>query len=275
MFGKIVIVRGAGDLATGTIYKLHRCGFRVLALELPNPTAIRRQVAFSEAVYDGKIEVEGVTACLVSNRDEMEAAWQAGQVPVAVDPEGSWICELMPGVVVDAMVAKRNLGTSREMAPCTVALGPGFAAGRDVDVVIETSRGHDLGRLIFEGEALADTGMPGSIGGYAKERVIYAPASGIVELLKEIGDQVRAGEIIARVDGVPVVTEITGLLRGILRDGSRIRQGIKMADVDPRVSEKENCRRISDKARNIAGGVLEAILYLNREKRVGIMTENQ
>ncbi|MBP1745156.1 MAG: hypothetical protein H6Q58_2134 [Firmicutes bacterium] len=265
----IVVVRGGGDIATGTIYKLRKCGYRVLVLETENPTAIRRKVSFCEAVYDGKAEVEGVTAKLVSSLEDISLCWEEGTVPVAVDPNGVLIGILKPLAVVDAILAKKNLGTKRDMAPITIALGPGFTAGSDVDVVIETMRGHSLGRLIFDGSAIPDTGIPGEIAGHSEDRVIKSPAAGIIEAAAGIGDTVSKGDVIARIGTCEVRATIDGILRGVIRDNSSVFKGMKIADIDPRLDEKPNCFFISEKARNIAGGVLEAILYLqNKEAKI-------
>lgn len=260
-----VIVRGGGDIATGTIQKLHRSGFKVLVLETEKPTAIRRNVAFSEAVYEGETVIEGIRAVLANTPEEIEAVFREGFVPVAVDREGKLIDIFKPCVVVDAILAKRNLGTNRNMAPLTVALGPGFCAGRDVDVVIETMRGHNLGRLIFEGYAMENTGMPGEIGGYTNERVIYSPGDGIINNINKIGDIVKQGDTIALIDGLEVKAQISGLLRGIIKNGFKVHKGLKIADIDPRVQEIENYNSISDKARCIGGGVLEAILMMKNK----------
>ena len=262
----LIIVRGGGDLATGTIYKLHRCGFPVLVLETDSPSAIRRNVACSEAVYAGVQTVEDMTCTLAGSEEEALALLEAGRLAMLVDPEGACIPRLRPMAVVDAILAKRNLGTHRGMAPVTVALGPGFCAGEDVDAVVETKRGHALGRVILRGCAAANTGVPGVIGGYGKERVIHSPAAGVLRGVRRITDTVAAGEVIAYIDtdrqSVPVVTQIGGLLRGLIRDGYPVTKGFKIADVDPRTEEYGNCFTISDKARCIAGGVLEAILML-------------
>lgn len=262
MFKDIVIIRGGGDLASGTIQKLHRCGFRVLVLEVSNPTCIRRDVSFSEAVDQGEVEIEGIRAVHVHSLSEIENAWGNKIVPVIIDEKGKYIKIIKPKIVVDAIIAKRNLGTTRDMADIIIALGPGFIAGDDVDVVIETSRGHNLGRLIFKGGAAKNTGIPGTIMGYSKERVIYSPCAGIMKNILDIGDIVEKDEIIAYIGETEVKATIPGLLRGILRNGSIVPKGFKIADIDPRLSEKMNCYTISDKARSIAGGVLEAILYL-------------
>lgn len=260
-----VIVRGGGDIASGTIQKLHRAGFQVLVLEIDKPTTIRRKVAFSEAVYDGTCEVEGLKAVLVSSEEEIMRAWAEGNIPLAVDPKGSLIEVMEPMALIDAILAKKNLGTTKDMAPITIALGPGFKAGLDADVVIETMRGHNLGRLIFEGYAQKNTGSPGIIGGYDIERVIYSPYEGKIQNLKEIGDLVEAGETIAIIDGQQIKVSIPGVLRGIIRDGFEVKVGLKIADVDPRLDQVKNCTTISDKARAIGGGVLEAIMLLQRQ----------
>lgn len=279
---QLVIVRGGGDIATGTIYKLNRCGYPVLVLESERPSAIRRKVAFSEAVYDGEARVEDMLCFCVSDMKEAWDVMETGHVALMKDPECKVLGEAHPWALVDGILAKRNLGTHRGMAPKTIALGPGFAAGEDVDLVIETMRGHSLGRVIERGAALPNTGVPGKIGGYDKERVVYAPGRGSVHVLREIGEKVDKGEKIAEIvsDGeaifgepmnagrerIPVIAEISGLVRGMIREGYPVTEGFKMADIDPREEEYENCFRISDKARCIAGGVLEGLLYLETLK---------
>ena len=262
----LVIVRGGGDLATGTIYKLYQCGFPVLILETPTPSAIRRNVAFSEAVYGGSQRVEDVTCVRADSRKQAMAYLLAGKLPVLVDPAGQSIPWFQPLAVVDATVAKKNLGTRRDMAPITVALGPGFTAGVDVDAVVETKRGHSLGKVLYSGSAAPNTGIPGVIGGYGKERVIHSPAAGILRNVARITDTVTKGQTIAVVETaqgeVPVTATLDGLLRGLIRDGYLVSAGFKIADIDPRAEEYDNCFTISDKARCIAGGVLEAILHL-------------
>lgn len=264
----LIIVRGAGDISTGTIHRLFRAGCPVLALETDHPSAIRRKVAFSEAVYDGTATVEGITAVRISGLREMTAVLEKGQLPLLVDPEGQSIRQLCPAVVVDAILAKKNLGTSMDMADLTIALGPGFEAGKDVRYVIETMRGHDLGRIISSGFAAPNTGVPGLIGGFGAERVIHSPAAGVFHMKRDIGDQVQAGEAVGTVTGpegeFPVVTRISGILRGIIRDGYPVTRGFKLADVDPRLEELKNCFTISDKARCIAGSVLELVCAAGR-----------
>lgn len=260
---QIIVVRGGGDMATAVIHRLWRAGFRVLALETNRPSAIRRQVAVSEAVYDGKATVEGMTAVRIDHPDACEAVWAEGYVPLLIDPHGASIAQMKPAVVIDAMIAKRNLGTHMHMAPLTIALGPGFTAGKDVHAVIETMRGHNLGRIIDSGSAQPNTGVPGKIGGYAAERVIHAPHAGVIGHVRAIGDAVEQGETIAVIDDgthtYPVSASISGLIRGLIRDGFEVIEGFKIADIDPRREEYANCFTISDKARCIAGSVLELV----------------
>lgn len=255
-----IVVRGGGDLASGVIHRLYRCGYRVLILESGKPSAIRREVSFCEAIYDGEAFVEGVLSQKIEDVQECEKVWQLKEIPILADEAGESIDRLKPAVVIDGILAKRNLGTSRGMAPLTIALGPGFAAGEDVDYVIETQRGHDLGRIIEEGEAAPNTGVPGMIAGVGKERVIHAPASGVIQNRAKIADFVERGQVIAMVGDVPVQASLTGVLRGIIRDGYAVRKGMKIADIDPRKEQKKNCSTISDKARCIAGSVLEILL---------------
>ncbi len=268
----LVMVRGGGDLATGTIHCLASCGFKVIVLEVAHPTAIRRGAAFCEAMQEASATVERLTARKVSSPVEITRCWQRGEIPMLADEDGAWIARLHPHVVVDAIVAKKNNGTHRDMAPLVIGLGPGFTAGDDVHVVIETMRGHRLGRIITEGQAQPNTGVPGVIAGYSSERVIHAPASGVMKNICKISDIVKKGQVIAYImknenfahdpigDGTPVVATLDGVLRGLLRDGLTVPRGFKIADIDPRISEQENCFTISDKARTIAGGVLQAIL---------------
>lgn len=263
---ELIIVRGGGDLATGTIHKLYKSGFSVLILEIATPSAIRRNVAFSEAVYQGSQQVENVTCYLADSLDHAKTLLNEGKLVMLIDPAGTAIAELKPLAVIDAILAKKNLGTRKDMAPITIALGPGFTAGDDVHAVIETKRGHHLGRVLYEGCAAPNTGIPGIIGGYGKERVIHSPAEGTLVNVRKITDTVSAGETIALIktptEIVPVLASIDGILRGLIRDGYYVTKGFKIADIDPRASEYDNCFTISDKARCIAGGVLEAVLCL-------------
>lgn len=270
-----VLVRGAGDLATGVIVRLHRCGFRVAVTECANPSAIRRRAALCEAVWQGQATVEGVSCRLVEDIDAAVCVSQADEVPLLVDERADCVAVLHPAAVVDAILAKRNLGTNREMAPVTVGLGPGFTAGEDVDAVIETMRGHHLGRVLLQGAAIPNTGVPGVIAGYAAERVIHAPASGKMTFVQDdsgqkidIGALVKKGQEIARVGGVPVLATIDGVLRGLIRVGYPVTEGLKIADIDPRPEQVAYCDTVSDKARAIGGGVVEALLYLARKKDI-------
>lgn len=257
---RLVVVRGAGDLGTGCIVRLVHAGFRVIALETARPSAIRRAVSLSEAIYDGVAEVEGVRAVRCERPPE---AWTDGDVPILEDPEGRSVERLAPQALVDAIVAKRNLGTRLDMARVVVALGPGFVAGRDAHAVVETNRGHDLGRVILRGCAEPNTGEPGLVGDRGPERVVHAPAAGRVELLRGIGDMVRPGDPLLTIGGVPVASTIEGVVRGLIRPGFEAWAGLKVADVDPR-AVREHCFSVSDKARAVAGGVLEAVLMLGR-----------
>ena len=255
---RLVVVRGAGDLATGTIIRLTRAGYDVLCLEIEKPTQVRRNVSFAEAVYEKEWTVDGLTCRLIDSWRECFRAFDEGVVPLLIDGSGECIKQLEPSVVIDAVIAKKNLGTHIDMAPLTIALGPGFEAGRDVDVVIETKRGHNLGKIITRGYAEANTGVPGIIGGYGKERVIRSSASGVFKGVKTFGDIVEAGDVIAYVGDVPQHTLISGMVRGMLHDGLEVCEGFKIADVDPRGSGVDYTS-VSDKARCIAGSVLEVV----------------
>ncbi len=270
-----IVVRGAGDLATGVIVRLVNCGFRVLVTECEQPSAIRRQVALSEAVYDGSATVEGVICRRIDKVAEAEVVWAEGAVPLLVDAGADCIETIRPVVVVDAILAKRNLGTHRGMAPITVALGPGFTAGADVDAVIETMRGHDLGRILYTGAAQPNTGVPGLIAGHDLDRVIHAPASGRLRPAFDatgqeigIGSLVRQGDLLAYIGDTPVIATLDGVVRGLIRADFAVTKGLKIADIDPRIEQKKNCNTISDKARNIAGGVVEAILCLAKQRGI-------
>lgn len=256
-----VLVRGGGDLATGTIWTLQRCGYRVLVSEIAQPSAIRRSVSLCEAVYDGVASVEGVTARKIGNISEAQKIWDNGEVPVIVDPGMEEALQIRPDILVDAAIAKRNLGTKIDMAPLVVGLGPGFTAGVDVDVVIETNRGHDLGRILTQGTAQPNTGVPGQIAGYGKERVMHSENDGIFHAKARIGDVVGRGDILGYIGDTPLYASLDGVLRGLIRDGFAVpRRGFKVADIDPRIQERKNCFTISDKARALAGSVLTAIV---------------
>lgn len=319
----IVLVRGAGDLATGVIQALHRAGFSLVATEVPEPSAIRRSVALCEAVYDGRTEVEDCEAQLCSSvgealelldgnaqmqsqtapaindmngdrhvdesehkakpkepapavtsgafltsvatnkqEEETKAPGSKSPIPLLIDPNLSCLPELKPFAIVDAIIAKKNTGLQRRMAPITIALGPGFSAGEDCDIVVETMRGHNLGRLIFSGMARPNSGIPGLIAGHDADRVIHSPATGSIHNLAQIGDLVEAGQILADIEGVPVKATIHGVLRGLIRDGFAVSEGLKIADIDPRYTEQMNCFTISDKARALGNATLQALLIL-------------
>ena len=257
----LVVVRGAGDLATGCAWRLVRSGFRVVCLDIAQPTVIRRSVSFAQALFDGTMEVEGVVAERAADIGEVYGILEEGKVPVFADPEARSIEALKPAVVVDAILAKRNLGTTRNMAPITIGLGPGFSAGDDVDVVIETARGHYLGRVILEGPAQPNSGVPGTIGGKTADRVLRSPAAGIFNGVLELGDLVTAGQLIATVSGHEITAPFDGRVRGLLQNGLEVTEGFKVGDVDPR-GEAADHTTISDKARALGGAVLEAILHL-------------
>lgn len=257
-----VIIKGAGDLASGVAHRLWYAGFDVIMLELPAPVVVRRTVSFAAAVFSGCAQIEGVSARLCRDSGEAEKLLEKRIIPVLVDPAGSLINCLRPQAFVDAAMAKKNTGATIGAAPVVVALGPGFTAGVDVDAVIETKRGHNLGRVIYSGTAAENTGIPGGVGGFTVERLLRAPVNGTFLPHKEIGEIAAAGETVATVDGMPVVAAIDGLLRGLLFPASIVKKGMKVGDIDPRGSEAD-CYTISDKARAVAGGVLEALMHLN------------
>jgi len=257
----LVGVKGAGDLASGTIHRLRRAGFAVVASELPQPLALRRTVAFAEAVYAGSIEIEGLTGVRVGTVAEARAALAQGRVPVLIDPDGTLLRALQPTALIDATLAKHPTGIRLTDAQIVLALGPGFEAGVDAHAVIETNRGHNLGRVYLRGCAELDTGVPGNIGGYTSDRLLRAPADGPLMAQYAIGDLVSAGEVVATVGEAPMRAAISGVLRGLAHDGLVVHQGMKVGDIDPR-AQREHCFSISDKSRAIAGGALEALLYL-------------
>ena len=257
----IVLIRGAGEMASGVAHRLHQSHFKVCMLEIPRPIAVRREVSFCEAIYEGEKEVEGVRSKFISKPEEILSVWKDGKIPVLVDPDGEKTRRFIkPDVFLDAIMAKKNLGTHIKKAPLVIGLGPGFYAGKDVNIVIETNRGHDLGRLILKGTAEPDTGIPGNIGGYTLERVLRTMKKGIFHPQKSIGDRVSKGTVVAVVDDFPVIAKISGMVRGLIREGVQVRKVMKVGDIDPR-GKRESCFTISDKARAIGGGVLEAILY--------------
>jgi len=257
-----VIIKGAGDLASGVAHRLARAGFSVLMLELPHPLAVRRSVSFASAVFEGSFEIEGVQASLVDMDDIalIEDCLAQGIIPVCIDQEGVFLNHFTPHVLVDAVMAKRNTGATIHDAPIVIGLGPGFTAGEDVTAVIETQRGHNLGRVIYSGSAAENTGIPGEVGGFAAERLLRAPCAGNFLPCKDLGELVTAGEKIADVGDTPLYASISGLLRGLLYPGAMVQEGTKVGDIDPRGDEVD-WRTISDKARSVGGGALEAIMH--------------
>jgi len=257
----LVIIRGAGDIATGIALRLRRSGIQVVMTDLAHPTAIRRTVCFSQAILFDTFTVEDITAERADSAAQVPEILRRGRIPVLADPEGACIAELKPDAVVDAILAKKNLGTKITDAPVVIGVGPGFTAGEDCHAVVETMRGHYLGRVIGKGSAIPNTGIPGLIGGFAGERVLRAPADGEFHQLLDIGAQVKQGDVAGTVNGEPMVCTLDGVLRGILADGTPVFKGMKAGDVDPRCVEA-HCYCASDKALAVGGGVLEAVLHL-------------
>lgn len=266
MKNNLVLIKGAGDLASGVAHRLAKCGYSVVMLEIEQPTVIRRTVSFAEAIYQGKFTVEDITAELAAGVAEIKSVLNKGNITVAVDPDWSLVSALKPAAVIDAVLAKENLGTRVDEAPVVIGLGPGFTAGTDVHAVVETKRGHNLGRVILTGAAEPNTGIPGIIDGFGAERVLRAPAAGLFDARKKIGDQVTKGELLALVEDVPLTATIDGVLRGLLKSDLNVHKGMKVGDIDPR-AEREHCFTISDKSRAVAGGALEALLYLSLRER--------
>lgn len=266
IYEQLILIRGAGDLASGIALRLRRAGFRVVMTEIAAPTTIRRTVAFSQAVFDGEAVVEGVTARLAAGPEEVPELLERGVLPVLVDPEARCRERLRPDALVDAILAKRNLGTRITDAPVVIGVGPGFTAGLDCHAAVETMRGHSLGRVLYEGSPLPNTDLPGLIGGFAGERVLRAPADGSFRESLRIGDRVRAGDVAGWVGDAPMRCTLDGVLRGLLASGIRVHKGMKAGDVDPR-NDPSYCLTASDKALAIGGGVLEAILHFTRQRR--------
>lgn len=255
----IIIVRGAGDIATGIAHRLYRCGFRLLLTEIENPMVVRRFASFANAVLTDEWEVEGVRGVKAECIEDIYKIWNDNHIPILCDRECKILEQIKPLAVVDAILAKRNTGTRRDMASITIGVGPGFEAGEDVDAVVETKRGHYLGKVIYKGAACDDTGIPGDIMGYSQERVLRAPVSGVIANIHEIGDMVKQGDVVAFVADEPVKSKIDGVIRGLITDNTQVQEGLKIGDIDPR-GIREYCFTISDKSRAVAGGVLEAII---------------
>ncbi len=255
----LVVIKGAGDLASGIAVRLHRSNLRIVMTELPVPLAVRRSVAFSEAIRLGRTEVENIKAERADTLEEIEDCLSRGVIPVVPDPEAEIVKIMKPEIVIDAILAKRNIGTRIDDAPLVVGVGPGFTAGIDCHAVIETKRGHTLGRVIREGSAIPNTGVPGNVGGQTINRLLKASADGIFHPEKKIGDVVKEGQRVANVDGIPVYAMTDGMIRGMLQDGVPVTKGLKAGDVDPR-GRTVDFRTVSDKALAIGGGVLEAVM---------------
>lgn len=262
----LILIKGAGDIATGIAVRLKNAGMQVVMTEIAIPTTVRRSVAFSRAVYEGSAVVENITAKLVLDFAQIPAVLQQDEIPVLIDPR----CEVLKSIhfdaVVDSILAKKNLSTDPTQAPVVIGVGPGFSVPQDCHCVIETQRGHDLGRCIYQGCAAKNTGIPGEIGGYTVERLLRAPCDGIFHPILAIGDAVKAGQTVAMVDEQPVTAQIDGIVRGLLQDNVPVKAGMKSGDIDPRGCY-EHCFTVSDKARAVGGGVLEAILHLGLQNR--------
>lgn len=256
----IIAIKGAGEMATGVAVRLKRAGFsNIFMMDIDKPLAVRRTVSFCEAIYDGKSVVEGVEAVIAEHVEDVHDAWQKGQVAILVDPGWTLLSQIQPQILIDAIIAKKNLGTTLEDAPLVIGLGPGFTAGLDVHRVIETMRGHDLGRVINEGSAIANTGIPGSICGYTVDRVIRAPLKGVFYSERKIADEIKVSDVIGTVKGKEVIAQIDGVVRGLIRQGTMVNEGMKIGDIDPR-GRPDHCFTVSEKSRAVGGGVLEAIL---------------
>lgn len=262
----LVVIRGGGDIATGIAYRLARAGFPVIILETNQPTMVRRTVSFAQAIYDEEINIEGIIAKKVDHPQQALKIIENKNISLLVDPKGQYISKLHPMILIDAILAKKNIGTTINMAPVVIGVGPGFYAGKDVHAVVETMRGHFLGKVILKGQAISNTGTPGDIGGYTTQRVLRAPKAGTFQSIKNIGDIVEKNDIVAQIDHHPIYASISGVLRGLLQDGLKVTPGFKIGDIDPR-AEVKHCYSISDKARSVGGGVLEAILYLKNNKK--------
>lgn len=255
----VVLIKGAGEMATGVAWRLYNSGFKVVMTEAPRPLAVRRAVSYSEVLYTKSKVVEGVEARLADSPDQIAAFWEQGVMPVLMDPELTLLEQLQPPVLLEATIAKRNTGISKNMAPLVIALGPGYEAGVDAHFVVETNRGHNLGRLYTEGRAEPNTGIPGTIAGKSWERVLRAPIGGVFEPRLDLGDMAEKGEVVATVAGEPVIANVGGILRGLLRGGTEVVMDQKLGDVDPR-GDSAFLHTISEKARCVGGSVLEAIM---------------
>ena len=255
-----IVIKGAGETASGIAHRLFMADVtRICMLELEHPLCVRRTVSFSEAVYERQMEVEGVVGILVQDQFGLAEAWARKQIGVMVDPAWKIIAELKPDVVIDAILAKRNLGTHKDEAPVVIGVGPGFCARDVVHAAIESNRGPNLGRVIYSGSAEPYTGIPAMRGGCREERVLRAPNAGIVRTAKYIGDSVNAGDAVLHVGSTPVRAPINGWVRGLIRE-IEVAENEKVGDIEPGASPP-CCQVVSDKARAIGRGVLEAIMH--------------
>jgi xanthine dehydrogenase accessory factor len=255
-----VVIKGAGEMATGIAHRLFMANIKnILMTEIPEPISIRRTVAFSEAVYEGEMEVEGVKAERIENFNNAFDVWKRNRIGIIIDPEWKVVRELEPDVVIDAIMAKKNTGTKKYEASLVIGVGPGFTAPLDVHVVVESNRGHNLGRVIYNGFAEPHTGVPAPTEGVTHERVLRSPHAGEIKHVKKIGDEVEKGDVILYVNETPVLASINGLIRGLIRE-INVEVNEKIGDIDPR-GKKEHCFTITEKARAIGGGVLEAIMH--------------
>ena len=255
----LILIKSAGDLASGVAVKLYHCGYQIIMTEIGQPTTVRCEVSFSRVVYQGSCQLEGVTARHAVGLEQVRKILDQGEIPVYTGPAGHILHEFRPQVLIDAIIAKHNSGTRIDDAPLTIALGPGFTAGVDCHAVIETMRGHDLGRVLYQGQAYPNTGVPGEIDGHGSDRILRSCHDGVFQPIRKIGDSVNLGDIVAHIGEKNVYAQVSGVIRGLLPAGTPVSRGMKSGDIDPR-GRREYCFSISDKARNIAGGVLEAIL---------------
>jgi len=265
----IIIIKGAGEMASGIAHRLYMAGMKnILMTEIPEPLSVRRMVSFCEAVFEGKMEIEGVSAEHVYGIEDIRSIWKNNKIAVLVDPQWQSVKILKPHVVVDAMMAKRNLGTRKDEAPLVIGVGPGFVTDDDVHIVVESNRGHDLGRTMYKGAAEPYTGIPGQMMAYTKERVLRAPVAGRVKHIRALGDSIVTGDPVLRVDSTALIAPIDGVLRGLIREIDVVKDE-KVGDIDPR-GKVEYCHTISEKARAIGGGVLEAIMHVYNKPISGI-----
>jgi xanthine dehydrogenase accessory factor len=259
----LVMIKGGGDLASGVAHRLHQSGFPILIIELPHPLVVRRTVAFATAMQAGSIEVEGVTARRIESRSQSETVLERGEIAVLADSSSESVGVFKPVCLVDAIMAKANRGTRIGDAPVVIALGPGFVAGEDAHAVVETNRGHNLGRVYYSGSAESDTGEPATVQGLRHERVLRAPVTGCFDPIVDIGTRVAPGVVVGAVAGVEILARIQGVVRGLIAAGTLVPAGLKFGDIDPS-GDPSHCFTISDKSRAIGGGVLEALMHLTR-----------